>query len=343
MISLVIPLYNAADHLVRLANSIKVALDRVEARVEVIFIDDGSTDLSASIIESLLADWEARGETRACLVRQANQGRGGARNTGIARATQPYIGFLDADDYLHPDYFLALLECVFVECQDNAPPDIVEFNSDCFVVQCGRDKRCSSITRTIGDAARVKLSSDPAARLRVFQQGHWFAWLRLYKRELFDVVSFPHERNYEDLDTVPQLFLVAETVKHLPRTLISYQINPAGIMQSPSAADEDSLEAISKEHFAAARRASNAEMANCEVLVACSALRSLYYVSEKLHGRIIGLASYRARLVRILMLQWRFLDVARVWSLLDAETRQVSFAPEYVLAKRAIAKLEQKI
>lgn len=92
LVSVVIPNYNYARYL---SKAISSALAQHYPNVEVIIVDDGSTDESIEIIESF-------GE-RVKLIRQRNQGVGIARNTGANVAKGKMLAFLDADDYWHPD------------------------------------------------------------------------------------------------------------------------------------------------------------------------------------------------------------------------------------------------
>lgn len=92
-VSVVIPMYNAES---LIAKTIQSALDQTYADLEVIVIDDGSTDASASVVDTLL-------DRRITLVQQKNSGVCAARNTGICRATGEWVYLLDADDLLAPN------------------------------------------------------------------------------------------------------------------------------------------------------------------------------------------------------------------------------------------------
>jgi glycosyltransferase involved in cell wall biosynthesis len=86
--TVVIPLYNKAEHILRTLKS--VTWQKYPAS-EIIIVDDGSTDNSAALVEELALD-------NLTLIKQKNQGVSAARNTGIAAAQNEYIAFLDADD-----------------------------------------------------------------------------------------------------------------------------------------------------------------------------------------------------------------------------------------------------
>ena len=96
MVSVIIPIYNAEEHLRRGLDSV---LGQDTAELEAICIDDGSTDASGAIVEEY-----ARRDGRVKLVRQENSGQGAARNRGLEYATGEYVYFMDADDELaRPD------------------------------------------------------------------------------------------------------------------------------------------------------------------------------------------------------------------------------------------------
>ena len=94
-VSFIIPVYNAAAHLERCLRSILVD---TSPSLEVIAIDDGSTDESLEILRRF-----AQEDERVHVIAQANAGSGLARDAGLDEATGAYIMFIDADDYLLPD------------------------------------------------------------------------------------------------------------------------------------------------------------------------------------------------------------------------------------------------
>ena len=90
MISIVVPVYNVAPYLERCVQSV---LRQTYKNLEVILVDDGSTDGSDELCDKL-----ALTDTRILVIHQENQGLSGARNTGIHYATGEYIAFIDSDD-----------------------------------------------------------------------------------------------------------------------------------------------------------------------------------------------------------------------------------------------------
>ena len=111
-ISIVIPIYNAEDHLQRCVDSV---LNQTEKNIEIILVDDGSKDNSIEICKNYLNQ-----DKRVQLIHQENSGVSAARNRGIEQACGEYIGFIDSDDWIEPNMY----ECLLREA-NQASADIV--------------------------------------------------------------------------------------------------------------------------------------------------------------------------------------------------------------------------
>lgn len=110
MISVVIPLYNKEQSIL---NTIKSVQNQTYRDFEIIVVDDGSTDGSLSVVESLLT-----AESRLTVIRKPNGGVCSARNRGIEAAKGEYVALLDADDIWDKDYFREQMRMVedFPDC-----------------------------------------------------------------------------------------------------------------------------------------------------------------------------------------------------------------------------------
>ena len=114
-ISIAIPVYNTEKYLERCIYSI---LNQTYKNLEVICVDDGSTDLSGKILDRLSQE-----DSRLKILHKKNEGVSIARNLALLEAKGEYIGFIDSDDYVAPDYYEKLIDVL-----DNTTVDIVTCN-----------------------------------------------------------------------------------------------------------------------------------------------------------------------------------------------------------------------
>lgn len=113
-ISIIIPVYNSENYLNMAIDSI---LNQTIKNIEVILVDDGSTDGSRKIMEQY-----KQNDSRIMILNQENQGVSMARNAGIAAANGVYIGFVDSDDWIEKDMYETMVN--------------EGVNSDCDVIIC---------------------------------------------------------------------------------------------------------------------------------------------------------------------------------------------------------------
>lgn len=109
-ISVIVPVYNVERHIRRCVKSI---LNQTYSNLEIILVDDGSTDESGTICNHFF-------DSRVIVLHQKNAGVSAARNAGIDCATGEYIGFVDADDYIEPQMYSSMLELITENTADIA-------------------------------------------------------------------------------------------------------------------------------------------------------------------------------------------------------------------------------
>ena len=102
--SVIVPAYNATG---TIEATIRSVLAQTATELELIVVDDGSTDGTGDLVAAI-----ASTDERVELIAQPNQGTAGARNTGIARASAAYVSFLDNDDLWMPRYLEAAGEAL---------------------------------------------------------------------------------------------------------------------------------------------------------------------------------------------------------------------------------------
>ena len=109
MVSVIVPVYNVAEYL---DSCIQTIVDQTYRNIEIILVDDGSTDVSGDMCDQ----WAQR-DSRIKVIHKVNGGLGMARNTGMEHATGKYAFFLDSDDYVDPSL---IQKCVLKAVEDNS-------------------------------------------------------------------------------------------------------------------------------------------------------------------------------------------------------------------------------
>ena len=226
-VSVVIPVYNVERYLVRCLDSVVAAARQFAASgagrtVEVICVDDGSTDNSPA----LLADYIARQSESEALafqvVTKPNGGLGSARNAGMARMTGDYVMFVDSDDYI-PCEAISTFVSVAVE---TGLPLVV---SASFLKDCGSGVSASPDAGT--GAWRIRPASWIAGR-----KVQYCAWNKFYRADFVRTRRFSEEvRAFEDYPWTTQCFCDAGRIAVVERPLYVYCINPnaSSIVHSP--------------------------------------------------------------------------------------------------------------
>jgi glycosyltransferase involved in cell wall biosynthesis len=204
LVSIVIPVYNAERYMARCLDSIAV---QTFQSIEVIIVDDGSTDSTSAIVEVYLSKYP----WFKCIT-QTNKGPGEARNSGIAASRGKYIAFIDADDYITPDF----TEVLFNLAKENNA-DIAVCN---FYVLLPNGLLFPYPFSTF---VRKMSGSEGARKTLSMVNLPGVVWNKLYLRELFidHDIKFP-SIYYEDAITVCMLMINAKTVASTKKTCYYY-------------------------------------------------------------------------------------------------------------------------
>ena len=210
-LSIIIPIYKVEKYIEECLDSIFAQLPD---SVEIILIDDGTPDRSVDIIRSEYADWLVKDQI--VLIEQENAGPGAARNSGLAIVRGEYIGFLDSDDILFEHYFTLVLESI-----STSRTDIIEFGFQRFHLISDIAKEEYQFPYTFTGLYEIE-----EVRNEIFSAGVWFPSTRVYKKEIFEEVRFPVGVFYEDLMTIPHIYLQDLKVYFIDQPLIGYRFNP---------------------------------------------------------------------------------------------------------------------
>jgi glycosyltransferase involved in cell wall biosynthesis len=192
-VSVIVPMFNSERYVNHCLISI---LNQTLRDIEIIVIDDCSSDDSAAIVDSLrLCD------PRLTLVRHSsNIGSGGARNTGIGLAAGAYVAFVDSDDYLENEMLGTLYKCATENNCDIAACGFLILNEEQQVVY--EYKPRDSI---------IDLQNE---RHNLFEVTNPAVWNKLWRKDLFtrNNVSFPNNIYFQDLATTPRLIFYSHRI-----------------------------------------------------------------------------------------------------------------------------------
>lgn len=212
LISVVIPVYNTEQYVGRCIESV---INQTYKNLEILLIDDGSTDGSNDICKDFSTE-----DDRIRLLVQGNQGLSGARNTGIAHARGKYIFLLDSDDYLEINALDILLDEMIATDSDIAC---------CAARLVFEDGASEPYTRE----ERFLLNKEEALFHCMFcDTVGSIAWGKLYKANLFDNIKYPYGRRSEDEFVTYQLVEKAERVVYTGMYLYNYFQRKSGLVQS---------------------------------------------------------------------------------------------------------------
>ena len=213
LISIIIPAYNTETYLCKCLDSV---CRQTYRNLEVILVDDGSTDQSGSI-----ADEYACIDSRIRVIHQENAGLSAARNAGIRAAHGRYIGFVDSDDYIAEQMYERLYGAIVREEASIAI---------CSYEWVDEQETIIPHEKLMQDA--VLTSLEVQEKLNHIKGNYYYTtvWNRLYKRELFDFVAFPVGRWKEDEFVAHELYFYAERIATIAASLYFYVQRQGSIM-----------------------------------------------------------------------------------------------------------------
>lgn len=229
MISVVIACYNVEKYIARCVESF---LHQTYHNVELILVDDGSTDRTGQI-----CDGYAAAHTEIKVLHQANTGQGEARNRGVLAASGEYISFADADDYAEPG-MLEILYTVLRDC--NADVSICSYYQE---MEQAAESDTSEILRGISGQHmqndKVQTAHKNCVRLNILNRDELLTclveedekcpirnavWNKLYKKVLLQDLRM-HAHKYEDILYTAQVAARVQTACYIDMPLYHYIID----------------------------------------------------------------------------------------------------------------------
>ena len=183
MISVIVPIYNVESYLEECLKSIT---GQTYAELEIILVNDGSTDACGRICDK----WQKLDE-RICVIHKENGGLSSARNAGLTLAKGEYISFVDSDDFIHPQMYERMLSV-----QSVSDADMVICREYAFADGEDAPYEMQSGKPVYGIENRVQLLEhfcDDFSGLVTW------AWNKLYKKELLEGILFERDTIQEDI------------------------------------------------------------------------------------------------------------------------------------------------
>jgi glycosyltransferase involved in cell wall biosynthesis len=232
-VSVIVPVYNVANYLPACMDSI---VSQTLRDIEIICINDGSTDNCAEILEQYV-----RQDHRILVITQTNKGISNARNAGIAQAKGEYLSLVDSDDVILPDFLEKLYAAAKKHDADIAATNIRRFLFGRYKLRYREEKVYTGAQAKI-DAANIPQSN--------------YVWNKIYRRSLIAQYLFTEGIYYEDMNWSIKIVYDANKFVTVADTAYYYRKQPQSIAQSRSERKEEDSRRAWKEllDFAKAHR-----------------------------------------------------------------------------------------
>ncbi len=283
-VSIIIPVYNTEKYL---RQSLESAINQTLKDIEIICINDGSTDNSLNILEEY-----SRKDERIKIITQPNQGQANARNLGISFAKGEYIGFLDSDDWVEVNAF----EKLYYESKNN---DII-----------------MSPAIVFNQAQNSYNSNDSYFSLNIIPNGLFYRdftykdcydfifricvapWNKIYKRQFLidNNILFPENLIFEDNIFTIKALLKAKSIKVIKDSLFYYRVdNKSSTTHSNGKSDWKKLDIFKIMKLEEAFLKESNEYKNLETYFKFHKKSTLFYWQNKIKHPLVKLI-YKTKL-----------------------------------------------
>lgn len=211
LISVIIPVYNVEKYLNKCITSV---VEQTYKNLEIIIVDDGSTDQSPEICD----EWKKR-DSRIQVVHSSNGGAGKARNTALDMATGDYVTFVDSDDYIAPQMYQVLLEQFYdgigiVECNYSMVYDDSEkFKEERKIYKIHTYSAMQAMHENIND--------------HIFRQ---LIWNKMYRKDVIKGIYFPTGNKIDDEFWTYQAIGNASKLIYIDQKLYAYRQQEQSVM-----------------------------------------------------------------------------------------------------------------
>ncbi len=230
-VSVIVPVYNVEPYLRRCIDSL---MNQTLQNIEIILVDDGSTDRSGNI-----CDEYATKDSRICVIHQQNAGLSEARNAGIDRARADYLMFVDSDDWVESEFCGKPLMIA-----EERQADLVMFQFRRIL----NGKEVKRRRNSIDEGIKTQAEAFDLIQSTVGMA----AWNKLYHRDLFRRNRYPKGKNYEDVFLTPILVHEAKRIVYTPAVFYYYQKRTGSIttdLSAKNAQDQYDSKTLTAQHL----------------------------------------------------------------------------------------------
>ena len=236
LLSVIIPVYNTKEYLIECLDSV---VRQNNGSIEVILVDDGSTDGSDQICD----DYAGRYSGFIRVIHKANQGLLLARRTGIAAAHGDYIAHLDSDDYLLDGAIQSICDAI----KDN-PCDMAFFD---YIYGAGQGKP-ERIIKIRSEEKNTFINNKSEIIDKFLFRGHFSSiWIKVARRDIVDTeneyLEFAHVANGEDVLQSLALIDRSNSFLYIPRALYFYRRDNISMSKTYKTKDYDSFKTVHEE------------------------------------------------------------------------------------------------
>lgn len=226
LISIIVPIYNVEKYLENCLNSL---LKQTYKNLQIILVDDGSTDSCKSICDKY-KDLDNRIE----VIHKQNGGLADARNVGLKKAKGKYIAFLDSDDYIYKTMYEDLYNILIENYADISQCEFLRIDEknigieDKIIEEENAKRNIESKCYSNIEALKILYGADEAEYVNKV-----VVWNKLYKKEVLEKIEFPIGRLHEDEHTTYKIFFNSKKVVSTNKVLHGYMQTSNSIMRKP--------------------------------------------------------------------------------------------------------------
>lgn len=207
LISVIIPVYNTKKYINRCVDSV---IDQIYKNIEILIIDDGSTDGSEKLCDEYLNK-----DSRIMVIHKKNEGQGVARNVGMDLANGSIIAFVDSDDWIETTYLLDLYSKMH------------EDNLDCVICSYKYvDEEGIDLAYTVYDLPYVNIEAQECLRFFLKNSGiEGYVWNKLWKKDLLikNNIEFPNKLKYEDIVFTFKALSICPNIGFVNKKIYNYR------------------------------------------------------------------------------------------------------------------------